>query len=127
MEKQGAHFFGITISEAQAEAGVVVHVSSAAQSKFKVHNKIMHSKFAACCLQLLLGSWLFRVVHDTEYGSVFTFQNSGGFWLLFKVSIRFNQRFASQERFLIEVSKIQNDSSKGIITQELPRAFQSPL
>ncbi len=87
----------------------------------------MHSKFAACCLQLLLGSWLFRVVHDTEYGSVFTFQNSGGFWLLFKVSIRFNQRFASQERFLIEVSKIQNDSSKGIITQELPRAFQSPL
>jgi hypothetical protein len=59
VEKQGAHFFGITISEAQAEAGVVVHVSSAAQSKFKVHNKIMHSKFAACCLQLLLGSWLF--------------------------------------------------------------------
>ncbi|CAK9197262.1 unnamed protein product [Sphagnum troendelagicum] len=36
VEKQGAHFFGITISEAQAEAGVVVHVSSAAQSKFKL-------------------------------------------------------------------------------------------
>jgi hypothetical protein len=56
VEKQGAHFFGITISEAQAEAGVVVHVSSAAQSKFKVH---MHPKIAACCLQLQLHSWLF--------------------------------------------------------------------
>jgi hypothetical protein len=55
------------------------------------------------------------------------FKTLGSFWSLFKVSIKLNQRFASQERFLIEVSKIQNDSSKGIITQELPRAFQSPL
>jgi hypothetical protein len=36
VEKQGAHFFGITISEAQAEAGVVIRVVSAVQSKFKV-------------------------------------------------------------------------------------------
>lgn len=38
VEKQGAHFFGITISEAQAEAGVVVRVISAVQSKFKVRH-----------------------------------------------------------------------------------------
>lgn len=36
VEKQGAHFFGITISEAQAQAGVVVRVTSVAQSKFKL-------------------------------------------------------------------------------------------
>lgn len=36
VEKQGAHFFGITISEAQAEAGVVVRVVSSVQSKFKL-------------------------------------------------------------------------------------------
>jgi phage terminase large subunit-like protein len=34
VEKQGAHFFGITISEAQA--GVVIRVVSPVQSKFKV-------------------------------------------------------------------------------------------
>lgn len=42
MEKQCAHFFGVTINEHQAEAGVVVRVTSAAQSKFKVH-LYMHS------------------------------------------------------------------------------------
>jgi hypothetical protein len=52
------------------------------------------------------------------------FKILGSFWLLFKVSMKLNQKFASQERFPIEVSKIQNDSSKGIITQELPRAFK---
>ncbi|KAG0574068.1 hypothetical protein KC19_VG231700 [Ceratodon purpureus] len=36
VEKQGAHFFGITISEAQAEAGVVIRVVSTVQSKFKL-------------------------------------------------------------------------------------------
>ncbi|KAL8112171.1 hypothetical protein AgCh_019754 [Apium graveolens] len=36
VEKQCAHFFGITISEEQAEAGLVVRVTSAAQSKFKL-------------------------------------------------------------------------------------------
>lgn len=36
VEKQGAHFFGITISEAQAEAGVVIRVVSPVQSKFKL-------------------------------------------------------------------------------------------
>ncbi|XP_047341246.1 chaperone protein dnaJ 15-like [Impatiens glandulifera] len=36
VEKQSAHFFGVTISEEQAEAGVVVRVTSAAQSKFKL-------------------------------------------------------------------------------------------
>lgn len=36
VEKQNAHFFGVTISDEQAEAGIVVRVTSAAQSKFKV-------------------------------------------------------------------------------------------
>lgn len=36
VEKQCAHFFGVTISEEQAQSGIVVRVSSAAQSKFKV-------------------------------------------------------------------------------------------
>lgn len=36
VEKQCAHFFGVTINEQQAEAGIVVRVTSAAQSKFKV-------------------------------------------------------------------------------------------
>ncbi|KAF9593212.1 hypothetical protein IFM89_020707 [Coptis chinensis] len=35
VEKQCAHFFGVTILEEQAEAGIVVRVTSAAQSKFK--------------------------------------------------------------------------------------------
>ncbi|KAL8470702.1 hypothetical protein ACS0TY_033321 [Phlomoides rotata] len=36
VEKQCAHFFGVTISEEQAHSGIVVRVSSAAQSKFKL-------------------------------------------------------------------------------------------
>lgn len=36
VEKQCAHFFGVTISEEQAQSGIVVRVSSAAQSKFKL-------------------------------------------------------------------------------------------
>ncbi|XP_057960793.1 chaperone protein dnaJ 15 [Malania oleifera] len=36
VEKQCAHFFGVTINEQQAEAGIVVRVTSAAQSKFKL-------------------------------------------------------------------------------------------
>ncbi|XP_009782265.1 chaperone protein dnaJ 15 [Nicotiana tabacum] len=36
VEKQSAHFFGVTISSEQAEAGLVVRVTSAAQSKFKL-------------------------------------------------------------------------------------------
>ncbi|XP_073315144.1 chaperone protein dnaJ 15-like [Primulina huaijiensis] len=36
VEKQCAHFFSVTISDEQAEAGVVVRVTSAAQSKFKL-------------------------------------------------------------------------------------------
>eukprot|EP00250_Pteridium_aquilinum_P018145 c23968_g1_i2 orf=396-1253(+) len=36
VEKQVAHFFGVTISEEQANAGVVVRVTSHAQSKFKL-------------------------------------------------------------------------------------------
>jgi hypothetical protein len=36
VEKQGAHFYGVTITEAQAEAGVVVRVTSTAHSKFKL-------------------------------------------------------------------------------------------
>ncbi|CAM8946127.1 unnamed protein product [Rhodiola kirilowii] len=36
VEKQSAHFFGVTINEQQAEAGVVIRVTSAAQSKFKL-------------------------------------------------------------------------------------------
>ncbi|PSR91144.1 Chaperone protein like [Actinidia chinensis var. chinensis] len=36
VEKQCAHFFGVTISEEQAEAGIVIRVISAAQSKFKL-------------------------------------------------------------------------------------------
>ncbi|KAE8716492.1 Chaperone protein dnaJ 15 [Hibiscus syriacus] len=38
VEKQCAHFFGVTISDEQAEAGIVVRVTSSAQSKFKVSN-----------------------------------------------------------------------------------------
>ncbi|KAK3442732.1 hypothetical protein EUGRSUZ_B02999 [Eucalyptus grandis] len=36
VEKQCAHFFGVTINEQQAEAGLVVRVTSTAQSKFKL-------------------------------------------------------------------------------------------
>ncbi|KAK9118209.1 hypothetical protein Scep_016302 [Stephania cephalantha] len=36
VEKQGAHFFGVSINEQQAQAGIVVRVTSAAQSKFKL-------------------------------------------------------------------------------------------
>jgi hypothetical protein len=36
VEKQCAHFFGVTINEQQAEAGIVVRVTSTTQSKFKV-------------------------------------------------------------------------------------------
>jgi DnaJ-class molecular chaperone len=36
VEKQSAHFFGVTISEEQAHSGIVVRVTSVAQSKFKV-------------------------------------------------------------------------------------------
>ena len=36
VDKQCAHFFSVTISEEQTQAGIVVRVSSAAQSKFKV-------------------------------------------------------------------------------------------
>ncbi|KAJ4973674.1 hypothetical protein NE237_006848 [Protea cynaroides] len=36
VEKQCAHFFGVTINEQQAQAGIVVRVTSAAQSKFKL-------------------------------------------------------------------------------------------
>jgi hypothetical protein len=109
VEKQGAHFFGITISEAQAEAGVVVHVSSAAQSKFKVHNKIMHSQVCSLLFATAVRLLVVPVLSMTLSMAVFSlFKILGSFWLLFKVSIKLNQRFASQERFLIEVSKIQN-------------------
>eukprot|EP00249_Psilotum_nudum_P020194 c27599_g1_i3 orf=669-1910(-) len=36
VDKQSAHFFGITISDTQAHAGIVVRATSAAQSKFKL-------------------------------------------------------------------------------------------
>ncbi|GLU04717.1 hypothetical protein SLE2022_218520 [Rubroshorea leprosula] len=36
VDKQCAHFFGITINEQQAEAGIVVRVTSTVQSKFKL-------------------------------------------------------------------------------------------
>ncbi|XP_074295622.1 chaperone protein dnaJ 15-like [Silene latifolia] len=36
VDKQCAHFFGVTITDEQAAAGIVVRVSSAAQSKFKL-------------------------------------------------------------------------------------------
>ncbi|KAI3453048.1 hypothetical protein Pfo_009711 [Paulownia fortunei] len=36
VEKQCAHFFGVSINDEQAEAGIVVRVNSAAQSKFKL-------------------------------------------------------------------------------------------
>ncbi|KAJ7954123.1 Chaperone protein dnaj 15 [Quillaja saponaria] len=36
VEKQSAHFFGVTINEHQAEAGIVVRVTSTTQSKFKL-------------------------------------------------------------------------------------------
>lgn len=36
VEKQSAHFFGVTISDEQAASGIVIRVTSAAQSKFKL-------------------------------------------------------------------------------------------
>lgn len=36
VDKQCAHFFGVTISEEQAQSGIVVRVTSPAQSKFKL-------------------------------------------------------------------------------------------
>ncbi|ERN04015.1 chaperone protein dnaJ 15 [Amborella trichopoda] len=36
VDKQCAHFYGVTIDEEQAQAGIVVRVTSAAQSKFKL-------------------------------------------------------------------------------------------
>ncbi|XP_015895555.1 chaperone protein dnaJ 15 [Ziziphus jujuba] len=36
VDKQNAHFFGVTINEQQAECGIVVRVTSNAQSKFKL-------------------------------------------------------------------------------------------
>ncbi|CAA7410439.1 unnamed protein product [Spirodela intermedia] len=36
VEKQSAHFFGVTINDEQAQSGVVIRVTSAAQSKFKL-------------------------------------------------------------------------------------------
>lgn len=36
VEKQGAHFYGVSISDALVEAGIVVRVTSTAQSKFKL-------------------------------------------------------------------------------------------
>lgn len=36
MEKQSAHFYGVSIDDEQAKAGIVIRVTSAAQSKFKV-------------------------------------------------------------------------------------------
>nr|DAD35395.1 TPA_asm: hypothetical protein HUJ06_006035 [Nelumbo nucifera] len=36
VDKQCAHFFGVTINEQQAQAGIVVRVTSATQSKFKL-------------------------------------------------------------------------------------------
>ncbi|GMH27493.1 hypothetical protein Nepgr_029336 [Nepenthes gracilis] len=36
VDKQCAHFYGVTINEEQAETGIVVRVTSAAQSKFKL-------------------------------------------------------------------------------------------
>ncbi|XP_071735619.1 chaperone protein dnaJ 15 [Rutidosis leptorrhynchoides] len=36
VEKQCAHFFGVSINEEQARSGIVVRVTSAAQSKFKL-------------------------------------------------------------------------------------------
>lgn len=41
VEKQGAHFYRISISDAQADAGIVVRVTSTAQSKFKASLKAM--------------------------------------------------------------------------------------
>ncbi|KAK7299928.1 hypothetical protein RJT34_10757 [Clitoria ternatea] len=36
VEKQCAHFFGVTIDEQQAESGIVIRVTSSAQSRFKL-------------------------------------------------------------------------------------------
>ncbi|CAL9152626.1 unnamed protein product [Musa hybrid cultivar] len=36
VDKQNAHFFGVTINDQQAQAGIVVRVTSAIQSKFKL-------------------------------------------------------------------------------------------
>ncbi|XP_022152257.1 chaperone protein dnaJ 15-like isoform X1 [Momordica charantia] len=36
VDKQCAHFFGVTINEEQAQAGIVIRVTSTAQSKFKL-------------------------------------------------------------------------------------------
>lgn len=51
VEKQCAHFFGVTINEQQAESGIVVRVTSTAQSKFKVsliHLCLYYKNFFVC-------------------------------------------------------------------------------
>lgn len=55
VEKQGAHFFGVTISEQQAESGIVIRVISPSQSKFKVVLMAGHSGACAgdCCFRTL--------------------------------------------------------------------------
>lgn len=50
VEKQCAHFFGVTINEQQAQAGIVVRVTSAAQSKFKVYNKDVLIDLLVCLM-----------------------------------------------------------------------------
>ncbi|KAK9105793.1 hypothetical protein Scep_022637 [Stephania cephalantha] len=36
VEKQSAHFFGVTITDEQAQSGIIIRVTSASQSKFKL-------------------------------------------------------------------------------------------
>lgn len=37
VDRHCAHFFGVTISDQQAQAGIVIRVTSAVRSKFKVY------------------------------------------------------------------------------------------
>ena len=52
VDKQSAHFFGVTINEQQAESGIVVRVTSTAQSKFKV--ELLFTTFEWGILSLLV-------------------------------------------------------------------------
>ncbi|KAK2458756.1 chaperone protein dnaJ [Trifolium repens] len=61
VEKQCSHFFGVTITEQQAESGIVVRVTSTAQSKFKI--VILNTDFSVA---------YFEQDANTGYGLAFT-------------------------------------------------------
>lgn len=61
VDKQSAHFFGVTVTEEQAQAGIIVRVTSAAQSKFKVPK--MCSFFFVCVFYRGTHPFIIRILN----------------------------------------------------------------